>query len=36
MDTRNTNERNEIAGARRPEVDWRALTTGERIRYLEL
>ena len=36
MDTRNTNERNEIAGARRPEVDWGALTTGERIRYLEL
>ena len=36
MDTRNTNERNEIAGARRPEVDWRALTTGERIRHLEL
>ena len=36
MDTRNTNDRNAIAGARRPEVDWRALTTGERIRYLEL
>ena len=36
MDTRNTNERSEIAGARRPGVDWSALTTGERIRYLEL
>ena len=36
MDTRNTNERNEIAGARRPDVDWSTLTTGERIRYLEL
>ena len=36
MDTRNTNERNAIAGARRPEVDWRTLTTAERIRYLEL
>ena len=36
MDTRNTNERNAIAGARRPGVDWHALTTGERIRYLEL
>ena len=36
MDTRNTNERNEIAGARQPCVDWSTLTTGERIRYLEL
>ncbi len=37
MDTRNTNERSEIAGARRPDVDdWSALTTGERVRYLEL
>ena len=36
MDTRNTNERSEIAGARRPGVDWSALTAGERIRYLEL
>ena len=36
MDIRNTNQRDAIAGARRPEVDWRALTTGERIRYLEL
>ena len=37
MDTRNTNERTEIAAARRPDVDdWSALTTGERVRYLEL
>ena len=36
MDTRNTNERSEIAGARRAGADWRALTTGERIRFLEL
>ena len=36
MDTRNTNERSEIAGARRPDADWSELTTGERIRYLEL
>lgn len=36
MDTRNTNERSEIAGARRAGADWRALTAGERIRYLEL
>ncbi len=36
MDTRNTNERSEIAGARRPGVDWSALSTGDRIRYLEL
>ena len=36
MDTRNTNERSEIAGARRAGADWRALTIGERIRYLEL
>ena len=36
MDTRNTNERREIADARRPDADWSELTTGERIRYLEL
>ena len=36
MDTRNTNERSEIAGTRRPDADWSELTTGERIRYLEL
>jgi len=36
MDTRNTNERSEIAGARRAGADWRALTVGERIRSLEL
>ena len=36
MDTRNTNERSEIADARRPDADWSELTTGERIRYLEL
>ncbi|MCY4372769.1 MAG: hypothetical protein OXC31_03280, partial [Spirochaetaceae bacterium] len=36
MDTRNTNERTEIASARRPGVDWSTLTAGERIRHLEL
>ena len=36
MDTRNTNEHSEIAGARRADADWGALTVGERIRYLEL
>ena len=36
MDTRNTNKRSEVAGARRAGADWRALTVGERIRYLEL
>ena len=36
MDTRNTNERSEIAGAHRAAADWRALTVGERVRYLEL
>jgi hypothetical protein len=36
MDTRNTNERDEIASARRPGVDWSTLTPGERIRHLEL
>ena len=36
MDTRNTNERNDIAGARRADADWGALTAGERVRYLEL
>ena len=36
MDTRNTNERREIADTRRPDADWSELTTGERIRYLEL
>lgn len=36
MDTRNTNEIAEIANAQRPDVDWRALSIGDRIRYLEL
>ena len=36
MDVRNTNERREITFARQPDVDWGALTTGERIRHLEL
>ncbi len=36
MDTRNTNEHSEIAGARRAGADWRALTVGDRIRCLEL
>ena len=36
MDTRNTNERSELTGARRAVADWGALTLGERIRYLEL
>ncbi|MCY4481310.1 MAG: phytanoyl-CoA dioxygenase family protein [Spirochaetaceae bacterium] len=36
MDTRNTNERSELAGARRADADWAALTVGERVRCLEL
>ena len=36
MDTRNTNERSELAGAHQAGADWRALTAGERIRCLEL
>ena len=36
MDARNTNERSELAGARRADADWSALTVGDRIRYLEL
>ena len=36
MDTRNTNEHSEIAGARRAGAEWRALTVGDRIRCLEL
>ena len=36
MDTRNTNELAEIESARRPDADWSALRTGERVRYLEL
>lgn len=36
MDTRNTNELADIASACHPDVEWRKLSTGERIRYLEL
>ena len=36
MDTRYTNERGEIAAARRAKADWRALTVGEQVRFLEL
>ena len=36
MDTSFTNDRDGLATARRPQVDWASLTVGDRIRHLEL
>jgi hypothetical protein len=36
MDLRPTNSRDDIAHARQADEDWAALTTADRVRYLEL